>query len=139
MTVFYFEYSLHFIHFFVIFMNKLNFCWSNWLFIPSMGAFSTRTPASPRFFSFKKNFVFYVNALYFIMGKRTKRCPKKCEKHKFILKPIHYTAVFSRELEADYCSVNKKHPSIIPTFNNDKKHFTIGFFLPTDNVLKDIT
>ena len=104
-----------------------------------MGAFSKRTPASPRFFSFKKNFVFYVNALYFIMGKRTKRCPKKCEKHKFILKPIHYTAVFSRELEADYCSVNKKHPSIIPTFNNDKKHFTIGFFLPTDNVLEDIT
>lgn len=70
------------------------------------------------------------------MGKQTKKCPKKCEKHRFILKPVHYSAVFSRELEASYCPASEKHPSIMPKFNKDKKNYTVSFFLPADQVKK---
>jgi len=47
---------------------------------------------------------------------------------------VHYSAVFSRELEASYCPAHQTALSIMPKFNKDKKHFTSGFFLPVDQV-----
>ena len=91
---------------------------------------------SPTLFFFWKSPIFFTSCIIFIMGKRTKRCPKNCEKHRFILKPVHYSAVFSRELEASYCPSHPNHPSIMPKFNKDKKHYTIGFYLPADHVTK---
>ncbi len=56
-----------------------------------------------------------------------------------MLKPVHYSAVFSRELEASYCPASLTDPSITPRFNKDKRHFTTSFLLPVDQVKVDLT
>jgi hypothetical protein len=52
---------------------------------------------------------------------------------------VHYSAVFSRELEASYCPAHQTAPSIMPKFNKDKKHYTSSFFLPVDQVQMTFT
>lgn len=68
------------------------------------------------------------------MGRKAKRCPKKCVKHSFLLKPVHYSANFSRELQASFCPSSLTDLSITPTFNKDKRYFTSSFYLPVDSV-----
>jgi hypothetical protein len=73
-------------------------------------------------------------SLYFIMGKKSKRCPKKCLTHSFLLKPVHYSANFSRELSASFCPLLLVNPSITPKFNRDNRSYTSSFILPADDV-----
>jgi hypothetical protein len=68
------------------------------------------------------------------MTKKIKRCTKKCLKHTFSLNPVHYSAVFSRELQANFCIKLGENHSITPKFNNDKRYFTASFYLPVDSV-----
>ena len=68
------------------------------------------------------------------MGRKPKRCPKKCERHRFLLKPVAYFAHLSRDLDACFCPSSLKDPSITPTFNKDNCYFTSGFYLPVDYV-----
>ena len=138
MTVYYFEYS-HSIFIkmkintkSVYFFDEIN------QYLKQSNQFNLDIPLHHAFFLLKKYHLF-TSCIIFIMGKRTKKCPKMCEKHRFILKPVHYSAVFSRELEASYCPTHPSHPSIMPKFNKDKKHYTIGFYLPVDHVNKVFT
>lgn len=68
------------------------------------------------------------------MGKRIKKCPEKCLKHAFLLKPVHYSALFSRELSACFCPTCEVKSSITPKFNNDQRYFTVSFYIPVDSV-----
>jgi len=68
------------------------------------------------------------------MGRQPKKCPKKCTKHLFSLKPVHYSAFFSRESQFSYCSQNSKTYGNIPKFNTDRKAYTASFILACDQV-----
>ena len=68
------------------------------------------------------------------MGRKPTKCGKKCEQHLFSLKPVRYSAYFSREVQVSFCPALLKHPHIHPTFNRDRKYYTYSFSLKEDQV-----
>jgi len=50
---------------------------------------------------------------------------------------VHYSAVFSRDLAASFCPTSDVDSSVTPKFNNDKRYFTVSFYLPVDDVNKE--
>lgn len=73
------------------------------------------------------------------MGRKPTKCPKKCSHHIFSLKPMKYSAYFTREVEVCFCPATLKSCPIFPTFNTDRKHYTSAFILPEDRVPSPFT
>ena len=68
------------------------------------------------------------------MGRKPTKCPKKCSHHLFSLKPVRYSAYFSREVQVSFCPATLKHHPIHPYFNRDLKHYSPSFTLKEDQV-----
>lgn len=49
------------------------------------------------------NFENLILVIFLLMGRKAKKCPKNCLKHLLILKPVHYSAFFSRESSMSFC------------------------------------
>lgn len=109
-----------------------------WLFLSGRIYFSQDPNRPAHIFDFPSSQFEFLKILidyFFIMGRQAKKCPKKCTRHLFSLKPVHYSAFFSRESQFSYCSQNSKTYPVIPKFNRDGKPYTTAFILAMDQVL----
>ena len=68
------------------------------------------------------------------MGRKPTKCPKKCPKHLFSLKPIQQSVHYSRELNVSFCPPTLNQHPVYPTFNKDRKHYTSSFCLHDEKV-----
>ena len=68
------------------------------------------------------------------MGRKATKCRKTCKNHLFSLKPLHYSAYFSKEVVVSFCPPTLKDHPVLPVFNTDRKYYTSTFSLKEDQV-----
>ena len=77
-------------------------------------------------------FAIFHNILF--MGRKQKKCAKKCEKHLLHLRPFHSMAYLSRDVQVSFCPTSLQKKTNYPSFNKDRKHYTPAFCLEDDQV-----